>query len=74
MSFIGAGTIFARRGGRGVEGITTAASLLAVAAIGITVGFRYHVLAAAVTALTLAVLTVLRWFERRKTAGTGARP
>lgn len=66
VSFIGAGTIFASRSGEGVQGITTAASLLAVAAIGITVGFRYHLLALAITLLTLAVLTVLRWVERRK--------
>ena len=65
VSFIGAGTIFASRGGQGVQGITTAASLLMVAAIGITVGFRYHVLALAITLLALAVLTVLRALERR---------
>ncbi|WP_024868862.1 MgtC/SapB family protein [Pseudoxanthomonas suwonensis] len=71
VSFIGAGTIFASRGGESVQGITTAASLLAVAAIGITVGFRYHVLALAITVLTLLVLTVLSWVERRaKARGT----
>lgn len=69
VSFIGAGTIFASRRGEGVQGITTAASLLTVAAIGITVGFGYHVLGFAITMLTLAVLTVLRWVERR-----GPRP
>ena len=72
ISFIGAGTIFASRGGRGVEGITTAASLLAVASIGITVGFRYYVLALAITLLTLLVLTVLRLFEGRKLPLDGA--
>ena len=65
VSFIGAGTIFASRKGDGVQGITTAASLLTVAAIGITVGFGYHVLGFAIAVLTLAVLTMLRWFERR---------
>ena len=65
VSFIGAGTIFASRGGESVQGITTAASLLAVAAIGTTVGFRYHVLALAITVLTLLVLTALSWVERR---------
>lgn len=65
ISFIGAGTIFASRKGQGVEGITTAASLLMVAAIGITVGFRYYVLALAITLLALGVLTVLRALERR---------
>ena len=65
VSFIGAGTIFASRKGDGVQGITTAASLLTVAAIGITVGFGYMALGFAMAMLTLAVLTVLRWFERR---------
>lgn len=66
VSFIGAGTIFATRKGDGVQGITTAASLLTVAAIGITVGFGYHALGLAMALLTLAVLTLLRWFERRR--------
>ncbi|ADV27508.1 MgtC/SapB transporter [Pseudoxanthomonas suwonensis 11-1] len=65
VSFIGAGTIFASRKGDGVQGITTAASLLTVAAIGITVGFGYLALGFAIAMLTLAVLTLLRWFERR---------
>ncbi|AKC87897.1 MgtC/SapB family protein [Pseudoxanthomonas suwonensis] len=65
VAFIGAGTIFASRRGEGVQGITTAASLLTVAAIGITVGFRYYLLALVITLLTLAVLTVLRVLERR---------
>ena len=45
--------------------------LIAVAlllGIGITVGFGYHVLALAITLLALAVLTVLRWLERRAIA------
>ena len=67
VSFIGAGTIFASRSGESVQGITTAASLLTVAAIGITVGFRYYLLALAITVLTLAVLTLLRALERRAT-------
>lgn len=72
VSFIGAGTIFASRAGEGVQGITTAASLLMVAAIGITVGFRYHVLALAITLVALAVLTVLRVLERRARRGLEA--
>jgi len=71
VSFIGAGTIFASRSGESVQGITTAASLLAVAAIGIAVGFRYHLLALAVTGLTLLVLTALRWVERRGLEASG---
>ncbi|MEG3191192.1 MgtC/SapB family protein [Lysobacter sp. D1-1-M9] len=66
VSFIGAGTIFARRGSGTIAGITTAASLLMVAVIGVATGFGHYVLAMAATALTLIVLTLLNAFERLK--------
>ena len=62
VSFIGAGTIFGTRGH--VAGITTAASLLMVAVIGIAAGFHYYVLATAATIFTMAVLTVLALCDR----------
>lgn len=65
VSFIGAGTIFARRGKGSLVGITTAASLLMVAAIGISTGLGFNLLALAVTLLTLVVLGALRQLERR---------
>jgi putative Mg2+ transporter-C (MgtC) family protein len=65
VAFIGAGTIFARRRGMPVAGITTAASLLMVAVIGVVTGLRHYVLAVSATLLTLAVLTVLNVVERR---------
>lgn len=65
VSFIGAGTIFARRSGPAVAGITTAASLLMVAVIGACTGLHYYVLALAATALTLGVLTLLNVVERK---------
>lgn len=68
VSFIGAGTIFARRGSQVVVGITTAASILMVAVIGVMVGFRYHLLAGLATVLTLLVLTVIARVERHITA------
>jgi putative Mg2+ transporter-C (MgtC) family protein len=64
VAFIGAGTIFAHRRGTTVAGITTAASLLMVAVIGVAAGFQYHVAAGAATVLTLLVLTVLKLVER----------
>lgn len=75
VAFIGAGTIFATRGGQAVAGITTAASLLMVAVVGVAVGFQFHVLATSVTALTLVVLTLLGLLDRRRQAGgrAGAR-
>lgn len=76
VSFIGAGTIFAWRGGRDIAGITTAASLLMAAVIGACAGLRYHVLALAAAALTLLVLAALTSAERRsglKAAGDDKR-
>jgi putative Mg2+ transporter-C (MgtC) family protein len=65
VAFIGAGTIFARRRGRPAAGITTAASLLMVAVIGVVTGLRHYVLAVSATVLTLLVLTLLNALERR---------
>ncbi len=73
VAFIGAGTIFATRSGQAVAGITTAASLLMVAVIGVAIGFRYYLLALAITLLSLAVLTLLRLVERFLTARTGGK-
>ena len=64
VAFIGAGTIFSRRRGEDIAGITTAASLLMVAVIGIATGLGYHLLAALATAMTLLVLLALNAFER----------
>lgn len=64
VGFLGAGAIFRRSGGNSVSGLTTAASLLMVAAIGIAAGLRVHVLALGATLLTLAVLLVLKWAEK----------
>lgn len=65
VAFIGAGTIFAQRAQGAVVGITTAASLLMVAIIGVSIGFRYYAIAIGASALTLVVLVVLQWMERR---------
>ncbi len=65
VAFIGAGTIFSQRRGEGITGITTAASLLMVAMVGIAAGLRYHVVALVVTLLTLLVLAGLKALERR---------
>lgn len=65
VGFLGAGAIFRRSSGNSVSGLTTAASLLMVAAIGIAAGVGSHVLALGATVLTLAVLLLLSWLERR---------
>lgn len=55
IGFIGAGTIIAQ-GTKGIHGLTTAASLWVVAAIGICVGIGWHILAIITTALIILVL------------------
>ncbi|QDH71773.1 MgtC/SapB family protein [Lysobacter alkalisoli] len=64
VAFIGAGTIFARRSDGAIAGITTAASLLMVAVIGVVCGLGFHLLGVTATLLTLVVLTILKVLER----------
>jgi putative Mg2+ transporter-C (MgtC) family protein len=63
ISFLGAGTIFRRDTPDHVEGLTTAASILLVAAIGISVALGQYVLAFGVTVLSLFVLRAVKVIE-----------
>ena len=65
ISFLGAGTIFRRDASDQVKGLTTAASILLCAAVGISVALRQFVLAIGVTILALIVLKGLNAFEKR---------
>jgi len=58
IGFLAAGSIF--RDKNRVRGLTTAADIWVVAAIGMTVGFSLYFLAAIATAIALVVLTVGR--------------
>jgi putative Mg2+ transporter-C (MgtC) family protein len=64
VTFLGAGTILHNRENQQVEGLTTAASLLVVAGIGIAVAMQMLLLAAGVTLLILVVLRGLLWLQR----------
>jgi putative Mg2+ transporter-C (MgtC) family protein len=70
VSFLGAGTILRHRGKLQVEGLTTAASLLFVAALGVSVALSQGVLAVGATVLVLLTLRGLKlieyWIEERK--------
>lgn len=59
ISFLGAGTIFRQRDEEGVAGITTAASILFTAGIGISVALDHYILAGGVTVLGLLITYVL---------------
>jgi putative Mg2+ transporter-C (MgtC) family protein len=62
IGFIGAGTIWAEHDK--VTGITTAASLWATAAIGLTTGLGDYPLAVAVTALVFIILASKYLFQK----------
>jgi putative Mg2+ transporter-C (MgtC) family protein len=64
ISFLGAGTIFVSRGKERVHGLTTAASILVTSAVGMMVGLRYYLLAAAVTAMIFVVLHGMAYVKK----------
>ena len=63
IGFIGAGVIIYRRSH--LEGLTTAAGLWAVAAIGVAIGVKLYFLALLVTLLVLIILIAFGEFERK---------
>lgn len=63
VGFLGAGSIL--RQGEAVIGLTTAASIWVVAAIGMAVGFGYIITAVIATVFVLVTLVVLKWVEDR---------
>jgi putative Mg2+ transporter-C (MgtC) family protein len=60
ISFLGAGTIFRSDNGKGVEGLTTAASILVSSAVGITAALNQWVLAVGVTLFSLLMLRIVK--------------
>ena len=68
VSFLGAGTILRRDRTNQVEGLTTAASLLLAAAIGMGVALSQWILAIGATALALITLRgvslLQKWWEQ----------
>ena len=63
IGFIGAGVIF--RQGPLVKGVTTAASIWIVAAIGVSLGVKLYYLAVIATVLGFLILSILKSFESR---------
>ena len=64
IGFLGSGVIFVSRRGESVRGLTTAASVWATAAIGISAGLGYYVLALGATLLLMGVLRGMARFDR----------
>lgn len=63
VGFLGAGTIL--RDGATVKGLTTAASLWAVACLGIAAGFGYHLVALAGMVFIFVTLTILEVIQNK---------
>lgn len=63
IGFLGSGVVLLTQDGSRVVGLTTAASIWATAAVGLTVGFGRYLLAAGTTVLMLVTLRVLRRFD-----------
>jgi putative Mg2+ transporter-C (MgtC) family protein len=72
IGFLGAGTII--RQGTGVRGLTTAATIWVVAALGMAVGFGSYILPAVGTVIVLFALVVIKRFEDRFFRRTGPIP
>ena len=71
VGFLGAGTIM--REGVNVKGLTTAASVWAVACLGIAAGFGYYALAISGMVLIFVTLTVFEWLQDKMFKGHGHR-
>ncbi|MBN1995145.1 MAG: MgtC/SapB family protein [Anaerolineae bacterium] len=73
VAFLGAGTIIRHSPQKQVEGLTTAASILVAAAIGISVALQQWILAVGVALLVLVILRGLGMIERRLVNKTKVR-
>jgi len=62
LSFLGAGTIIRQRG-EGVEGLTSAATILLTGSLGLAVALEQYALAIAVTAVVIIILVGLGRLE-----------
>lgn len=72
IGFLGAGTILHTRGQ--ITGLTSAATIWVVAALGLTIGAGHYVEAMGASALTVVVLMGLGWVEGRFISQMPSRP
>lgn len=79
LGFIGAGNIFMSErgellGDHPVQGLTTAASIWIVGAIGVCVGVGKYLLSVAATLLTVGILLLISWDARIGSETDGKKP
>lgn len=66
VGFLGAGTIFRHRNGDMIEGLTTAATVLLAAALGIACALNQFIVAMGITIIALIVLRATSLIEYRR--------
>ena len=64
VGFLGSGVIFVSKSDESVQGLTTAGSIWATAAVGIAAGLGYYILAVGATVLLMLVLRGMARFDR----------
>lgn len=74
VSFLGAGTIIRHRSKGQIEGLTTAASILFTAGVGVCVALSLAVLAVGATALVLITLRGVGFVQQHFESDAGSRP
>ncbi len=65
ISFLGAGTIFRSGSKEGIEGLTTAASILICSVIGISVSLNLWILSVGITLFSIVILRAVAMLEQR---------
>lgn len=71
VGFLGAGMIL--RGDKGISGLTTAASVWGMAAVGLAIGYGMEVIAVVSTVLVLGVFLLRHWTKPLMHAGHACR-
>jgi putative Mg2+ transporter-C (MgtC) family protein len=74
VGFLGAGTILRQERTEHVEGLTTAASMLFAATVGVATSLQQYLLAAGATVLALVTLHLVGALERRSSTRRQAPP
>lgn len=74
VGFIGAGLIIFRERESKVQGLTTAAGIWVVAAIGVAVGLKFYDVAVFAAALTIIILIFLWYIEERLVKKLSSEP
>lgn len=69
IGFLGAGLIFTDKNARGIQGVTTAATVFSTAAVGVAIGLGFQVVGAGLTVVILVILRSTQVLEKSLNRG-----